>query len=479
MNRNDIANALCDMGLAKGATVMLHSSMLSLGQVEGGPDAVVDAFLDAVGPQGTLMVPVFGALGILTEIVKKRPDAVVSPCSKGTVAAIGANAQKLCSGHGLGKTVHGDSSPYTQLAELDGMICLLGVDQDRNTTLHAVEALLELPYLSDTTGIYTTPEGETREKTWQYYPGPHRDFISFERHLRAENAITIHRLGHAQVRLFKARDLFAIGLKLGRQNPAFALCDNPACEACVKQRAALARDRFNREAFQITASTRLAGKYLPEIIDNVKAAGIHAVELDFLQGHACVNMPAEKLTAAVHELATANLAVSALRIPHQPDAPEPLLKLAVEAGISRVIMPLCPTSADAIDPARHLGLHLVFANNGQTSLLAARSFAAFANEPACGFAFSPTAFVKAGEMPFLQSYRIGRFIKTIQQLDIADMTWTEEPTRLAHGNAEIKELISILRCHNFPGWFCLGGGSPFPGTIKDAADDLFRLIDAM
>ncbi|NLF61081.1 MAG: AAC(3) family N-acetyltransferase [Lentisphaerae bacterium] len=479
MNRQDIANALRDMGLKNGDTVMLHSSMLSIGNVDGGADAVVDAFLDTVGPQGTLMVPVFGPLGILTEIIRKRPEAVISPCSKGTVAAIGANAKALCEGHGAGKSVHGDYSPYTKLAELDGIICLLGVDQDRNTTLHSLEALLELPYLSDTTGVYTTPEGVTEEKTWKYYPGPHRDFIGFERFLRAENAITVHRLGNAQVRLFKAKDLFAIGLRLGRQNPAFALCDNPACEACVKQRAAISRDRFQQEAFRIAASARLAGKYIPEIIDNLKAAGVDAVELDYLQGKACARMSAERLTAAVQELAVAGIAVSALRLQHIPEATEPLLKLAVAAGIDRVIMPLYPSCADAVALAQQNGIRLVFANHGQTSLLAARDFAALNMTPTRSFCFSATAFVKAGEMPFLQSYRIGRFIKTIEQLDIADMTWTEEPTRLACGNAEIKELISILRCHNFSGWFSLGGGARFPGTLKDAADDLFKLIDTM
>ena len=479
MNRKDIANALHNMGLKNGAAVMLHSSMLSLGKVDGGPEAVIDAFLDAIGPQGTLMVPIFGALGILTEIVKKRPGAVISPCSKGTIAAIGAKAEFLCAGHGAGKTVHGDSSPYTKLAELDGVICLLGVDQDRNTTLHAVEALLELPYLSDTVGIYTTPDGDTLEKTWQYYPGPHRDFIGFERHLRAENAISVHRLGNAQVRLIKAKDLFAIGLRLGRQNPAFALCDNPACEACVKQRAAINRDRCSREAFHLTASARLAGKYVPEIIDNLKAAGIDAVELDYLQGKACAGMSAEKLAGAVQELTAAGIAVSALRIPHIPEAAEPLLKLAAAAGITRVIMPLCPTSADAVAAAPQNGIRLAFANHGQPGQLAARDFAAFSTNPTCGFCFSATAFVKAGEMPFLQSYRLGRFVKTIEQLDLADMTWTEEPARLARGNAEIKELISILRCHHFTGWFSLGGGARFPGSLKDAADDLLKLIDAM
>ena len=141
--------------------------------------------------------------------------------------------------------------------------------------------------------------------------------------------------------MFKAKDLFTIGLRLGRQNPAFALCDNPACEACVKQRAAISRDRFQREAFRITASARLAGKYIPEIIDNLKAAGIGAVELDYLQGKACARMSAEKLTAAVQELTAAGIAVSALRLQYIPEATEPLLKLAAAAGIDRVILPLC------------------------------------------------------------------------------------------------------------------------------------------
>ena len=156
-----------------------------------------------------------------------------------------------------------------------------------------------------------------------------------------------------------------------------------------------------------------------------------------------------------------------------------MLKLAAAAGITRVIMPLCPSSAEAVESAPQNGIRLAFANHGEPGQLAAREFAATTAASAGGFCFSATAFVQAGEMPFLQSYRLGRFVKTIEQLDLADMTWTEEPTRLARGNAEIKELISILRCHHFTGWFSLGGGARFPGSLKDAADDLLKLIDAM
>ena len=48
LNRNEIANSLRQLGLKEGDIVLLHSSYLSLGPVEGGPDAVIAAFLDAI-----------------------------------------------------------------------------------------------------------------------------------------------------------------------------------------------------------------------------------------------------------------------------------------------------------------------------------------------------------------------------------------------------------------------------------------------
>ncbi|WP_407232097.1 AAC(3) family N-acetyltransferase [Escherichia coli] len=39
-------------GLTLGGTVLVHSSLSSLGWVAGGPVAVIQALLDCVGPQG-------------------------------------------------------------------------------------------------------------------------------------------------------------------------------------------------------------------------------------------------------------------------------------------------------------------------------------------------------------------------------------------------------------------------------------------
>ncbi len=53
------------LGVRKGDCVMLHSSLSSLGWVEGGAETVVEAFFDVMGPEGTLVTPGFtqGAWG--------------------------------------------------------------------------------------------------------------------------------------------------------------------------------------------------------------------------------------------------------------------------------------------------------------------------------------------------------------------------------------------------------------------------------
>jgi len=474
MTKQEIIAGLRAMGLTRGDKVLMHSSLISLGKVEGGPDAVIDAFLEVLGSEGTLLVPVFGALGILTDTLKNRPGAVISPCPKGTLAALGADAENICRDHWKAETAHGANTPYTRLAEMGGYICLLGVDQDRNTSLHGVEALLELPYLSDTTGSLVTPEGESVTKTWKYYPGPHRDFIGLDRLYREAGVMKISRIGNAQVRLIKAKDLFDIGLAAGKKDPAFVLCDNPACADCVRQRAAIFADRMAKESFRLTASSRLAGRYVPEMVENLQSVGIKSVELDYVQGKACAFMKEEKLLPIVEQLRSAGIEISALSAEVVPDDPGKLSALAVAAGISRLILPV---GADAAGKcALEAGLEVLFRNINHTATAASTAVRAVEGSKAC---FNPAAFAKAGENPFLSSYRIGRFIKIIGQLDINDGLWDGQVAKLGRGNGEIKELMSILRCHNFSGYFSLGGGVCYPGSLKKAAAGMVELLDNM
>ncbi len=47
------------IGVAPGDTLRAHSSYKSFGGVEGGPQAVIDALLEVLTPEGTLIMPNF------------------------------------------------------------------------------------------------------------------------------------------------------------------------------------------------------------------------------------------------------------------------------------------------------------------------------------------------------------------------------------------------------------------------------------
>ncbi|MBQ9336142.1 MAG: AAC(3) family N-acetyltransferase [Lentisphaeria bacterium] len=475
MNRKEIAEGLRSLGLKEGSIVLLHSSFLSLGKVKNGPGEVIKAFLDVIGKEGTILVPAFGQLGVLVEEVKHLPGAIISSCPVGTVAAYGPAAKALCLDHWKAETAHGKNTPYTRLADRGGFICLLGVDQDRNTSLHSIEALLQLPYLSTVSRTFKNPSGKEVTREYKFYPGPHRDFIGIDRLLLDSGAMKVQRIGNAQVRLIDSAQMFEVLLAAGADCPDLVLCDNPECADCVTQRAAIYAAEMARESFKLTVSSRLAGRYVPEMIENLQREGISRIELDYLQGKICAQLPTEKLVAAVRELKADGIEVTGIRLPAVPDEPAKLAEKLRQAEISRVILPLAG-AADAVTVLKKAGLDVSLTNTSQTAKAVAHEFPTLVGKnPSMLFTFSAVNFARAGEHPFLYSYRVGRFIKTIGQLDIADCTWDGTETELAGGNAEIKELISILRCGNFSGWFCLGGGAAYPGDLTEAADN-FRLL---
>jgi aminoglycoside 3-N-acetyltransferase len=474
MDKNEIKKGLSDLGLKKGDSVILHSSFLSLGYVEGGPDAVIDAFLETLGKKGTLVVPTFGSLGILTDILKNRSDAVKSCCNGATVAAVGALAEKLCQDHWKAETLHGKDTPYTRLAESGGYVCLLGVDQDRNTTLHSIEALLELPYLNIHRGEFTDEEGKTRYGEWKYYPGPHRDFIGLDNLYRKSGKMKTGQIGNAVVRLIKAKDLIDIGLELGKRSPDFVLCNNPNCPDCVRQRAAVFEARIkNSEKFTLAASMRLAGRYVPEAIENLKAAGISLVELDFINMRPAGMLKAGNILAAVKEFAGEGIVVSGMRLFHVPDSFSGMFsEPEVINAVRRLIIPLSECD-NFVAEALKSGWTVDFFNQNQTAVTAAARLKKLNGR----MVFNPANFASTGESPFLRSYNTGRFIKTICALDIVDGLFDGTPAGFTYGNAEIKELISILRCHSFSGIFTLGGGSVFPGNLMDARRQFEMILD--
>ena len=160
-----IANDLTALGLREGGAVLVHSSLRSLGPVPGGAETVVRGFLRALGKDGALLMPalsyayvgvnspVFDVLqtpscvGALPEYFRKRPGTIRSVHPTHSVCGVGAKAENLLEKHHLDTTPCGENSPFRRLRDVKGQILFLGCGLRPNTSMHAVEELVEPPYL--------------------------------------------------------------------------------------------------------------------------------------------------------------------------------------------------------------------------------------------------------------------------------------------------------------------------------------------
>ena len=64
-------------------------------------------------------------------------------------------------------------------------------------------------------------------------------------------------------------------------------------------------------------------------------------------------------------------------------------------------------------------------------------------------------------------------------LDVSDVTYDGRPAELGRGNAEIKELISILRSSGFDGYMVLGVDNRLVGDLRATVARFSHLLDTI
>ncbi|MFO7975397.1 MAG: AAC(3) family N-acetyltransferase [Candidatus Hydrogenedentota bacterium] len=162
VTQDDILRGLQELGVRRGELVYVHSSLSAFGYVDGGADAVIDALLAAVGPEGTVAVPTFtwernhaksvvefdvandpSEVGRITEVFRQRPEAIRNEHVCHSTAAIGPATEVI-----MGGSVHPfayDASLY-RCYELDSWYIFLGCGFSSGTALHTVEEMMQVPY---------------------------------------------------------------------------------------------------------------------------------------------------------------------------------------------------------------------------------------------------------------------------------------------------------------------------------------------
>ena len=225
----ELAEGFHDAGIERGDHILVHSSLSSLGTVEGGADTVIDALLVAVGEQGTVVFPtlsgcrddsrerppVFDArytrcwTGVVPETARLRKEAIRSLHPTHSVAALGRLADWITGGHELVRTPCGFGSPYDKLGDAAGKIVLIGVSQAANTSFHLAEEIAGAPYvlLPEPVDLTLTDSGGREVEmrgTYLHRWGPKRNYESFELAMIDYGICRVGRVGDADVRVIDA-----------------------------------------------------------------------------------------------------------------------------------------------------------------------------------------------------------------------------------------------------------------------------------
>ncbi len=227
--------------LTPSRVIIVHSSYKSLGGVEGGAEAVIDALLDYAGPEGTVLLPNFNfqswtenhyfdivetpsRMGIIGELARLRKDAVRTPHPIYSFAALGKRKEEFGACDDV--EAYGEHSVFSLFHQLNGMIISIGLHWNSTFSMHHyIEYRTGCDYrrIKRFSGIYVGYDGVPKVKTYSMFVRKNLNVITdivpgmdelFERGVIRET-----RVGEAKVHFASANDFYDNMSRIVREHP--------------------------------------------------------------------------------------------------------------------------------------------------------------------------------------------------------------------------------------------------------------------
>lgn len=153
-NKEDLAIALATVGIASGDNVMVHAAYREFYNFEGAPEDIIEILIELVGESGTVLMPCYGsdlynfdvrntpsAAGVLSEVFRRKEDAVRSECTNFSICAYGEKAEQFTKEHKYSVYGFDTHSPYYLFAQdSKSKVVMLGLGKRpvKNTIFHLV-----------------------------------------------------------------------------------------------------------------------------------------------------------------------------------------------------------------------------------------------------------------------------------------------------------------------------------------------------
>ena len=253
--RDQLVADFMRLGVNRGDLLDVMISLKSIGTIMGGAKTVIDALLDVVGPEGTLVTNSYvrayplplskedagkisdrwtpSYAGAVANVMIHYPGAYRSRHPVQKFAAVGKRAKELTHNHGP------DSFAYDVLrviAETGGKLVKVGPEEKvlGVATTHTAIWMLGLRQRRPRTGVnYRDENGEvaTFERDWAGVCK--RGYIKFMPVCREAGAILSEGIvGLAESKITDMGKTLALQLDILSKDPTFLLCDDPLCFLC-------------------------------------------------------------------------------------------------------------------------------------------------------------------------------------------------------------------------------------------------------
>ncbi len=255
ITKKQLIRDLKEIGIQPGDTLCVHSSMSKIGWVIGDQLTVIEALMDAVAEEGTIVMqahttgntdprnwnyppvpeewwdiirkemPPFRPeitplrnLGRVPELFRTMPEVLRSNHPHVSCTAWGRHAEDIVKEHDL-KDSYGDRTPWGALHRLASKILLIGVDHENNTALHHAESKTSTPETpKQITGAAIIEDGERKWVSWEEIAYSSDDFQELGDAFERSIGYRTMKVGQAESRLLSMRDLIEFAINWMREN---------------------------------------------------------------------------------------------------------------------------------------------------------------------------------------------------------------------------------------------------------------------
>ena len=225
----DILKQLEKFKVPSKCPVIVHSSLKAIGYIDGGAQTLLSALRKRFcKDDGLLCIPTHtwismeldlcnpeSNLGALPTAAANHPEGVRSLHPTHSITVFGNNAEEFVANEVYADTPTHPDGCYGNIYREDGYVLLIGVNQTKNTMIHCLEEILEVPgrltaEKIDTVIRYKDGKEEKRQLYWfdeSKISDVSMFFDKFEPAFNYYNCISYEKLGNADVQICSVRKM--------------------------------------------------------------------------------------------------------------------------------------------------------------------------------------------------------------------------------------------------------------------------------